>query len=226
MTTRPPSQRAALALLLLAAGCGGGRVPGPADPAPADVAPPLEGPSGKDLPRDPDPRFVRTVWHDGDAERELWLDPTLLVDHRPAQAPSEEAAELLAGARERSDSGSSARLLELPATSIGSDRVAAALRGARRYSPAFRAAPSDRAALWSLPGGVIVTFGPEWEPEEARAWLAARGLTVERRLELGQPAFVVASDPGLPALELAEELRTLPEVRSAQPDWWRPAERS
>lgn len=70
----------------------------------------------------------------------------------------------------------------------------------------------------ALPGGVIVHLDPAWSSEEAESWLLSRNLQPAR--EILPNAFLVPSEPGLAALELANRLRQEQGVVAAMPDWW------
>lgn len=195
----------------------------------ADAPMGQDAPSGKRGPRAAPGELVRTIWYDGDEQRTAWLDPALIADHAPSPESRDALAKLAPDAQELSTSGAPVRIwrlgpssIEGPA-SIGAVELCSALRSASaagRFSPVFHTNASQESPHMSLPGGSVVAFGADWTNAAAEGWLAERGLVIERRLELGTPAFVVASAPGLPALELANELRTAPEVRWATPDWW------
>ena len=73
----------------------------------------------------------------------------------------------------------------------------------------------------ALPGGVIVYLDGAMPLEATSTWLRERRLTVVDRLATDARGFIVESEPGLAALELAERLRREPGVRSATPLWWR-----
>ncbi|RYE74722.1 MAG: hypothetical protein EOO80_16670 [Oxalobacteraceae bacterium] len=72
----------------------------------------------------------------------------------------------------------------------------------------------------ALPGNVIVRLDPTWNAAQVDDWLAGNGLTGLRHLPIGGNVLVVASPPGLAALELANRLQLSGKVVSAQPDWW------
>jgi hypothetical protein len=87
-----------------------------------------------------------------------------------------------------------------------------------KTSPVFR--DSEGGAMRALPGNVIVRLDPAWNAAQVNDWLAGNGLTGLRRLPIGGNVLVVASPPGLAALELANRLQLSGKVVSAQPDWW------
>lgn len=180
-------------------------------------------PSGKELPRAPDAELERFVWHDGATERSAWLDPHAVADHDPSASSRAALLARAPGAEELAGSDAEVRLWRLPPSGPRSTDLCRALRTAAeagRFSPIFHATPDGESPRSSLPGGVIASFSTEWTIESAERWLAARGLAIERRLDLAHPTFVVGSPPGLAALELANELFDAPEVRWAEPDWW------
>jgi hypothetical protein len=79
---------------------------------------------------------------------------------------------------------------------------------------------SEGGAMRALPGNVIVRLDPAWNASQVRDWLSASGLTELRRLPIGGNVLIVASPPGLAALELANRLQLSGKVVSAQPEWW------
>lgn len=103
----------------------------------------------------------------------------------------------------------------------GKDRIvesAQVRKDTAGVSPLFRDAPggSPRA----LPGGVIVQLRDPVDEAGARRLLESLGLTPLRAI--GAHSWLVASAPGLPALELANALHGVPALAGAQPNWWQP----
>lgn len=221
-------RRCLLLASLLTLGCSDGEPSGPAAPG-AGLASAAEslpsasaaGETGKSGDRGATHGFVPFSWHDGVRERTAWMDPARVSDHSPDDASR---ARLLAqdpGAGAEEAPEGSPRLWRLSAR-VGEVRAlcAALVDGPGRFSPLFRENPSESSPARSAPGGVVLGFEAGWSAEAARAWAAERGLEVTRELDLGRPTLVIASPPGLAALERAEELRSSPALRYAQPDWW------
>jgi len=135
-----------------------------------------------------------TSWHDGRQARGLWLDPT-----REAEFPSR------------------GRGTVQPKEASGSDTTPA--RANR--SPLFFDNPALNGTPRALPGGVLVELKVPAETETARLQLESDGLTPVRAI-VGNQVWLVASPPGLPALELANRLQQGGRYASVQPNWWQP----
>ncbi len=88
-------------------------------------------------------------------------------------------------------------------------------------SPVFRMGTSPAGRLMALPGGVIVTFKPDWSDAQARAWAADKGFAVQQRLNLTGNWYVLKTEPGLAALAAANAIHEGGEVISATPNWWK-----
>ena len=135
-----------------------------------------------------------TFWHDGRQPRGLWLDPA-----REAEFPTH--------------GGGTVRPKEASPASAQS--------GQAQRSPLF----FDNAALngtpRALPGGVLVELKTPIETEAARLQLESDGLTPVRAI-VGNRIWLVASPPGLAALELANRLLQGGRYASVQPNWWQP----
>jgi len=85
-------------------------------------------------------------------------------------------------------------------------------------SPVFR---DENGAARALAGGVVVRLR-EADLAEARARLADAGLAPVRPLDPEGRTWLVDSPPGLPSLELANQLHESGKFESATPNWWRP----
>lgn len=142
------------------------------------------------------------VWYDGGKPRELHRDDALVAEFDNKSAPADKPALRSNGVR------------------IWHRQEDAATRAVAtgKTSPVFR--DSEGGAMRALPGNVIVRLDPTWNAAQVDDWLAANGLTGLRHLPIGGNVLVVASPPGLAALELANRLQLSGKVVSAQPDWW------
>ena len=76
------------------------------------------------------------------------------------------------------------------------------------------------ARVMGLPGGVVVTLRETMSPSRAQQFLASRGLTPVRPIGDGSTTWLVASDPGLPSLHLANRLYESGDFAAASPNWW------
>jgi len=99
---------------------------------------------------------------------------------------------------------------------IGGEKALETLPGGS--SPVFR---DENGAARALAGGVVVRLR-EADVPEARARLANAGLVPVRPLDPEGRNWLVDSAPGLPSLELANQLHESGRFESATPNWWRP----
>jgi len=164
-------------------------------------------------------------YYDGKHRRELWLDPELLADFAPSESSKSTFLAAVPTAQERPGTNPSLRLWKLP---TGYDvRILAEDMNAGPapdgFSPVLRSGRSPRTQAYSIPGGVIVVFKPEWTTGEIEAWARQRVLEFASPLAMGKNAFLIESAAGLPSLELANEIFESGEVVSAQPNFWREA---
>ncbi|NBW45617.1 MAG: hypothetical protein EBR45_08615 [Betaproteobacteria bacterium] len=135
-----------------------------------------------------------TSWHDGRQTRGLWLDPT-----REAEFPTR--------------GGGTVQPKEAPRSATQSAQT--------QRSPLFFDNPALNGTPRALPGGVLVELKAPTEADTARLQLESDGLTPVRAI-VGNRIWLVASPPGLPALELANRLQQGGRYASVQPNWWQP----
>lgn len=141
---------------------------------------------------------AKHYWDETGRQRALRVDPAWIADFgsRPAAAPGKERS--------------------LLKRSIGGEKALESLPGG--VSPVFR---DEGGAPLALGGGVIVRLRDADRPD-ARARLAAAGLMPVRQIDPEGRAWLVESPPGLPSLELANQLHESGRFESATPNWWRP----
>jgi len=135
-----------------------------------------------------------TSWHDGRQTRGLWLDPT-----REAEFATR--------------GGGTVQPKQAP--------QAATQPSQAQRSPLFFDNPALNGTPRALPGGVLVELKVPTETNAARLQLESDGLTPVRAI-VGDRIWLVASPPGLAALELANRLQQGGRYASAQPNWWQP----
>jgi hypothetical protein len=142
------------------------------------------------------------IWYDGGKPRELHRDDALVAEFDGKSEPAGKP------------------VLRSNGVQIWHRQEDAATRAVAtgKTSPVFR--DSEGGAMRALPGNVIVRLDPAWNDGQVDAWLAANRLSALRRLPIGGNVLVVASSPGLAALELANRLQLSGKVVSAQPEWW------
>ena len=84
--------------------------------------------------------------------------------------------------------------------------------------PVFRSESSGK--LMTLPGGVLVVFDPELDDAQISKFLTEQGISKGRVSPmLLHNAFEIATEPGFPALELANQLATSAKSLVASPNW-------
>jgi hypothetical protein len=132
-------------------------------------------------------------WYDGDTRRTLQVDAQHVARLGPT-AKSARPADVI-----------------VPAGLVAKEDAAA-------VSPLLRDASGVPRAL---PGGVIVTLPADPGADQARARLRALGVEPVRPIGAGARVWLVASEPGLASLHLANRLHETGSV-SAQPNWWQP----
>jgi hypothetical protein len=142
------------------------------------------------------------VWYDGGKPRKVQLDEALVAEFDGTSEPAATPVLRSNGVRIWRQQ----------------DDAAARAVAAGKTSPVFR--DSEGGAMRALPGNVIVRLDPAWSAAQVDSWLASNELTGLRRLPIGGNVLVVASPPGLAALELANRLQLSGKVISAQPEWW------
>jgi hypothetical protein len=135
-----------------------------------------------------------TSWHDGRQTRGLWLDPT-----REAVFPTR--------------GGGTVEPKDAPRSAPQSAQA--------QRSPLFFDNPALNGTPRALPGGVLIELKVPTETDTARLQLESDGLTPVRAI-VGNRIWLVASPPGLPALELANRLQQGGRYLSVQPNWWQP----
>jgi len=160
-------------------------------------------------------------WHDGEREQTVWLNPALVAEF--STLPEAESAVKRAHPAASVEPGSRgfARIWR-----VGAPAAEEVLREAStaipvgKYSPVFSDGAVDGARKRALPGNIIVKFKPDWTESRISAWTSAQGLPIAGKLEIGLKIYVLRTDPGLVALEIANRIHHSGEVVSAQPNWW------
>ncbi len=142
------------------------------------------------------------TWRDGDRTLRVWLQRDLAVRPHDEVQPNEK---VLARVRDR--------------LSIVQRDGPAASTPFVDDLPVFRSLAGE---LMTLPGGVLLVFDPEWTDRERSLFFERKGISSERVSWSENVPFVffVETAPGMPSLELANELAGAPGVEIASPNWW------
>lgn len=153
-------------------------------------------------------------FYDGGKKIELTLEPGLVAEFMTPDSASAvkkaspDAEQLPAGV-------GGPHVFKVPATNFR-PRTATGTT----TSPLFRTG-SRAGRLMALPGGMVVTFKPEWSDAQVREFVASKGLEVQQRMEIAGNWYVLRTEPGLAALKAANALHESGKVVSASPNWWK-----
>lgn len=162
------------------------------------------------------------TWYDGDRKRKVWLDPGLMAEFPQG------AVETGLIQKKYPDAGMwdihrNVRIWELDVKSFTSTALKpdeTAIQAPFKYSPVFHDAATESASIRALPGNVIVYLNPAWDQDRIRRWMEIRGFEIIKMLNVRPNVYVVKTEPGIEALELANALYESGEVVAAFPDWW------
>lgn len=104
----------------------------------------------------------------------------------------------------------------------GTGAVPEAGRG-QRTVPGGSVFVSESGSRMTLPGGVVLLLDPAWSASEAESFFAANEIPLDQVSELGWigNGFLVATEPGMASLELANVLASQPGVELSSPNWAR-----
>lgn len=168
---------------------------------------------------------ISHVWHDGDMPRRVWLDPDLLAVFDTSGPAAEQAIRSISPQAEALPSDQTGiQLWRVPKHGEATARSLHMLDPAAKTSPVLRDGPGKNAPLRALPGGVIIHLDPAWSAVAADDWLLEQHLHLTRKLDFGRNVFLIETDAGLEALQLANQLRQLHGVIAATPNWWQQLE--
>ena len=142
------------------------------------------------------------TWYDGDRTMRAVLQNDLVVQSTSANTGDDEVVVLRGQksvVRKRSGHGSAAQ-------------------------PVFK--PESGDGLMTLPGGVLLALDQSWDDVQVEKFFAGNDISQDRVSELDfmGNGFLVETEPGFPALDLANELAHQEGVVSASPNWSRERE--
>ena len=175
----------------------GGRNAPPADDAspPADEAEPAGEQNSSERP-DAAERGAIHIWRDGERTRRVRLQPQLVL--QPSIQNTKDDVVLRNDGRE----------------SIVERRA----RHVEAGLPVFR---NEGGSLVTLPGGVLLVFEPGWDEARINGFFSANAIKASRVTPqaFADNAFLVTTEPGFAALELANALAEQDGVLIASPNW-------
>ena len=162
----------------------------------------------------------RYTWYDGDQPRQVWVDPALVAEFAAGGNGSKTVRSLAPQARDVTGKQRGIRLWQVETDPVQTARSLGSSKAVGEFSPVLRDGSSTEARMRALPGNVIVHLRPGIGEGEVQAWMQERQLRVLRKLDFAPNAYLIASEPGLESLELANSLRRHSEVSAAMPNWW------
>jgi hypothetical protein len=164
-------------------------------------------------PRDPSAKEIRVdkadsgqgnvyTWEDGDRTLRAVLQTDLVVQETTSNTPEDVVVEM-------GTSNSIVRLNE---------------GHGQAHGPVFRS--ESGGGLMALPGGVVLVLDEEWSQSRIEEFFSENNILAHlwSALEFLDNGFLVQTEPGLPSLELANELAAQEGVVISSPNWWREVE--
>lgn len=159
------------------------------------------------------------VWHDGSQERTLWRDDGLVAEFGHLASTRSAVKAAVPTAKERTTKHGGLRMWEVTEDAVTTLNAIKRADPRARVSPVFRDSETG-GRLRALPGNVIVHLDPSWDDARVRDWAKAQGVEIVRKLTFGNNIYLIKTDAGLVALEMATKLSTTAGVVRAAPDWW------
>lgn len=165
------------------------------------------------------------TWYDGTREQKVWVNPKLVAEFNPGPQGEKAVKSAYSSAKiytpKHQQTG--IRFWQVDNTSGTAPGNIKARDPQGNYSAVLHDGPSADSRMRALPGNIIVYFDPKWDEKAINAWVKAHNLQVVKKLDAGPNAYVIKTGPGLEALEVANALYKLGEVKAAIPDWWQEA---
>jgi len=162
------------------------------------------------------------VWYDGDQKRKVWLNPGLIAEFQHDAAGKSLIKNSYPAASVRKIHHR-IRIWEQkkePFKNQVLNRNASTIPTQSSFSPVFHDTSTSSGSIRALPGNLIVYLNPNWGQDEITRWIALRGLEVVNKIGFRPNALVLKTEPGIKALQLANDLYESGEVVAAFPDWW------
>ena len=187
-----------------------GTQPGTRQEPPLESTEPDEPDGSGDLPSAEGDVYT---WQDGDRTVGATLQLDLVVLDDGSITPKDEVVA-------NTGRGQIVRGLRRSQPSNGAKPDSAGSSQTGSTQPVFR---SESGELMTLPGGVAVVLAPEWDAAAVAAFFARNEIDPSRvsALDYLTNGFVVETDPGFPALDLANSLAGQAGVELSSPNWWR-----
>ncbi len=154
------------------------------------------------------------VWYDGDKRRTSRVMPGLVAEFAGQDDIQTKSVPATTGAPVLSERGVSIWKVDSTAYS-----TKAAQTLPRNHSPVFK----DGGSMRALPGGVVVILNPSLTQLEVEQWFESQQLEIANQLTFAKYAYLVSTDAGLAALNVANRLVEESDkqiVISVTPNWW------
>jgi hypothetical protein len=163
------------------------------------------------------------VWYDGQKKRTVWLNKNLAADFHNDSVQTSQLKRTYPEASVRLNHRS-VLIWQLPAQPLSDNTQLNRGKSSRPippgYSPVFHDNPTEAGRIRALPGNIIVYLNPDWNNEEITHWLETRSLEIAKKIEIRANAYILKTEPGMHALQIANTLYESGDVIAAFPDWW------
>jgi hypothetical protein len=163
------------------------------------------------------------VWYDGQQKRTVWLNANLAADFQNDSVQTSQLkktypkASVILNYR-------SARIWQLPTQTHSGDTPPTNEESPRPvpsgYSPVFHDSANETSRIRALPGDIIVYLNPAWSNDKIMQWMNSRSLEIIKKIDIRASAYIVKTEPGMQALQIANTLFESGDVVAAFPDWW------
>jgi len=153
----------------------------------------------------------KVVWQTAKQEQSVYVMPGMVADFSRDRKAQEALGRSLGA---KTSIRGAVALYQLPAS-----KKASKLNPAQ--SPVFADSPRG-GNLRALPGGVVVTFAPAKNENQAKRWASDHGVELQRRLveTPENSVWLVKTVAGLESLNITSRLDASSDVVSAEPNWW------
>lgn len=165
----------------------------------------------------------KMTWYDGKQAREIWVAPDLVAEFSVGGALQSRSL-LNINNNTLIKNSAAVRVWRVSEDASTLARRISQRSTSEKFTPVFRDAPGA-GEMKALPGGVILILDSNLTQDQVDRWFEDNTITIDKRLNLSQYAYFIATAPGLDSLELAnriieEDNGERSYVKSATPNWW------
>lgn len=158
-------------------------------------------------------------WYDGDKQRTVYLDQTMIADFNPQSDATTKAASDTGLTAGKTIGGTRLWKLSSGSTKTALNTVKSQVQTGK-YSPVFRDTQASGQAR-ALPGNVIVQFADDWDEAKIKQWVSDQGQSIDSKATFGTNFYILTTPPGMASLEIANTLFETGDVLLASPNWWK-----